>query len=144
MGAVETCEPQTQGLSVNSIGDSLSLNFLIYFAKMSSYFSIKTKKRKVRKCLKCVKEFLHRFDFANGKYLSIFLGVFARIVRVTHFAQAINYCERAHGKIYPCKADKNNREFTFFCFVLFFQHNSKTKFIIPSSTQQQKQKVYCA
>ena len=30
-GDVETREPQTRGLSVNSIADSLSLNFLAYF-----------------------------------------------------------------------------------------------------------------
>ena len=52
---------------------------------MSRYFSTKTNKRKVRKCLKCVKEYSHRFDLANGKYLSIFLGVFAKIGKVTHF-----------------------------------------------------------
>ena len=38
-----------------------------------------------------MKELLCRFDLANGKYLSIFLGVFARIVKVTHFAQVINF-----------------------------------------------------
>ena len=54
-GDVETCEPQIRGLSVNSIADSLSLNFLVYFAKMPSYFLMKTNKRKVRKCLKCLK-----------------------------------------------------------------------------------------
>ena len=32
--------------------DSLSLNFLVYFVEMSSYFSMKTSKRKVRKRLK--------------------------------------------------------------------------------------------
>ena len=102
---------------------------------------MKTNKRKVRKCLKCVKKYSCIFDLANGKYLSIFLVIFARIVKVTHFAQVINFCESVHGKIHPRKVDKN-REFTFF-FCFFFQHNSKTKFIVPSSTQQQKQKVYC-
>ena len=38
-GGAETCEPQTWELSINSIVDSLSLKFLVYFAKMSSYFS---------------------------------------------------------------------------------------------------------
>ena len=66
---------------------------------------------------------------------------FARIVKVTHFAQVINFRERAHGKIHPRKVDKSNRESTFLLF--FFQHNSKTKFIAPSSTQHQKQKSYC-
>ena len=86
---------------------------------MSSYFSMKTNKRKVTKSLNCVKEFLRRFDLANGKYLSIFLGAFARIVKVSHFAQVINFRERAHGKIHSRKVDKNNRiyvSFFFFCF----------------------------
>ena len=52
----------------------------------------------------------------NGKYLSIVIGVFTRIVKVTHLVQVINFCERAHGKIHPLKADKNNRESTFFSF----------------------------
>ena len=34
-----------------------SLNFIAYFAEMSSYFSMKPNKRKIRKCLKYVKEF---------------------------------------------------------------------------------------
>ena len=46
---------------------------------------------KIRKWLKCVKEFSYRFDLANGKYLSIFLRVFARIVKDQHFAQVINF-----------------------------------------------------
>ena len=58
--------------------------------------------------VKCVMEFSRRFDLANGKYLSNFLGVFARIVKVTH--------ERVHVKIHPCKADKNNIESMFFPF----------------------------
>ena len=37
-----------------------------------------------------------RFDLTNGKYLSIFLGAFTIIVKVTHFAQVINFCERAY------------------------------------------------
>ena len=48
-GGVETREPQTGGLSVNSCVVSLSLNSFTYFAEMSSYFSKKTNKRKVRK-----------------------------------------------------------------------------------------------
>ena len=58
---------------------------------MSSYFFMKRNKKKFKKCVNCVKEFLRRFDLANGKYLSIFLGVFARIVKVTHFAQVTNF-----------------------------------------------------
>ena len=61
---------------------TLYLNFLDYFAEMSSYFSMSTNKREVRKCIRCVKEFSHRFDFANGKYLSIFLGVLQELSRL--------------------------------------------------------------
>ena len=57
------------------------------------------------------------------------LGVFSRIVKVTDFAQVINFRKRAHGKIYPRKVDKNNIESTFLLFSSF-------------STQQQN-KVYC-
>ena len=77
------------------------------------------------------------------------LGVFARIVKVTDVAQVINFREKAHGKIHPRKVDKNNREsmnlLLFVCllfFFCFFQQNSKTKFIVPSLTQHQKQKVF--
>ena len=74
---------------------------------------MKINKIKVMKCLKCVKEFSRRFDLVNGKYLSIFLGVFATIFKVT---QGNNICERAHGKFHPRKVGKNNREsqFSFF------------------------------
>ena len=84
-----------------------------------------------------MKEFLRRFDLANGNYLSVFLGIFARIVKVTHFAQVAKFRERANRKMHPRKVGKNNREPTFFC-----QQNSKTKFIVPFPTQQEKQKVY--
>ena len=52
----------TQGLSVDSIAHSLSLKFLAYFAKMSSYFSMKTNKKIVMKSLKCLKDYLRRFE----------------------------------------------------------------------------------
>ena len=48
--------------------DSLSIHFLVYFSEMSSYFLMNTNKRKVRKCLKCIKEFSRRFDLTNGEY----------------------------------------------------------------------------
>ena len=82
MEDIETHEPQTRRLSIDLTADSLSLNFLVYFDRMSSYFSMKTNKRKVRKCLKYTKEFSRRFDMGNGKYLSIFLGVFARKLHI--------------------------------------------------------------
>ena len=58
---------------------------------MKLFFNEKkqNKCKEMPKCI-CMKEFLRRFDLANGKYLSIFLGVFARIVKVTNFAQVIN------------------------------------------------------
>ena len=51
---------------------------------------MKTNKRKVRKCLNYVKEFSGRFDSVNGKYLLIFVEVFARTVQVTHLTQVIS------------------------------------------------------
>ena len=92
-----------------------------------------------------MKEFSRRSDLTNETYLSVFLGVFARIVKVTDFAQVINFREWAHGKILPSKIDKNNREskLFLFCFVFnttakqsllsLFQNNNKDKkFIVPS------------
>ena len=65
---------------------------------------------------------------------------FARIVKVTHFAQVINFRERAHGKIHPRKVDKSNRESTFLLFFFnttakqsllhLLQHNTKNKKVI--------------
>ena len=66
----------------------------------------KTKQKKVKKCLKCMKEFWRRFDLADEKYLSSFLGAFARIVEVTHFAQIIDFSERAQGKDSPRKVNR--------------------------------------
>ena len=43
-----------------------------------------------------MKEFSHRFDLANGKYLSIFLGVFARIVKVTHYKHKVTNISIEH------------------------------------------------
>ena len=106
----------------------LTLSVLIFlFAEMSSYFSTKANKRKVSKYLTCLKEFLDGFD------LVIFLEVFARM---SHILLRLSIYVKG-----PCKVYKSNRESTFFCFC--FQHNSKTKFIDPSSIQKQKQKVYC-
>ena len=137
-GTLKLVNPkQEDWASIQLLNVSLSRKFLVYFAEMSSYFSVKTSKRKVRKYLKCMKEFLRRFDLANGNYLSVFLGIFARIVKVTHFAQVAKFRERANRKMHPRKVGKNNREPTFFC-----QQNSKTKFIVPFPTQQEKQKVY--
>ena len=67
---------------------------------------MKTKKRKVRKCLECVKESSSRFDLANEKYLSTFPGVFARIVKVKHFPQVIIFCEKTRGKVHPRKVNR--------------------------------------
>ena len=72
---------------------TLCLNFFGYFAEIWSYFSMKINKQKGRKCLRCVKEFSHRFNLANGKYLPIFLMGFTRIVKAAHFAQVIDFRE---------------------------------------------------
>ena len=53
-----------------------------------------------------MKELWCRFDLADDKYLSIFLGVFARIVKVTHFAQIIDFSERAQRKDSPRKVNR--------------------------------------
>ena len=53
---------------------------------------MKTNERKVRECLKCVKEFSCRFDLGNRKYLPIFLGVFGRTVKVKYtFCSGYNF-----------------------------------------------------
>ena len=70
------------------------------------------------------------------------IGVFARTVKVTDSTQVINFWEKAQAKIHPHKVDKNYRE-SMKLLSFFFQHSSKTKFIVPSSTQHQKQKVFC-
>ena len=67
---------------------------------------MKTRKRIVTKCLKCVKAFWRRFDLVNEKYLLIFLGVFVKIVKVTYFAQVINFPKIAHGKVHPRKVNR--------------------------------------
>ena len=43
-----------------------------------------------------MKEFSHRFDLANGKYFSILLGVFARIVKVTHYKYKVTNISIEH------------------------------------------------
>ena len=44
-------KPQTRGLSVNSISNSLSLNFHVYFVDILNYFSMKAGKKKVKALL---------------------------------------------------------------------------------------------
>ena len=102
---------------------------------------MKTNKRKVKKRLHRMRKFSRRFDLVNGKYFSIFLGVFVGIVKVTHLAPVINFYEMAQGSIDQPKVDKNNRESTFFFFFFFFNTAAKQVFTVPSLTQQQKQKV---
>ena len=111
-----------------SVLDTLSEYTYFYILKnITSYtFLLVFKIVESPQCiLECVKEFLHRFDLRNGKYFSIFQGAFARIVKVTHFAQVISFFKMTHRRIHTCKVDKN----------------------IVSLTQQQKQEVsqyYCA
>ena len=89
----------------------LFLSFLFTLPRFQVNFQWKD-----RKFRKCMKEFSRRFYLTNGKHLSIFLGFFARIVNVTHFAYVINLREKAHGKIHPRKVDKNNRKSSFLFF----------------------------
>ena len=68
---VETCEPQTQELSVSSVVDSLSLNVLVYLVEMSCYFSMKTKEKLEN--ANWVKKFSCRFlqnVFSNSQCVS--------------------------------------------------------------------------
>ena len=110
---------------------TLSVLTFLFTLSMSSYFLTKTNKRKVRKWLKREKIFSRRFEMANAKYFPIFPEVFARIVKVTHLAQVINFRERAHEKTHLCKVDKNKRESTFFSLCFVFQYNSKTNCYCP-------------
>ena len=53
---------------------TLSVLTFLFTLRRCQVKSMKSSKRKVRKYLKCVKEFSRRFNMANEKYLSIFLG----------------------------------------------------------------------
>ena len=95
-------------MSVNSVVESFSLNFLTYFANMSSYFSMKKKKnkkkQKVRNALNVSRNFCVNL---LGKW-EIFVN-FPRsfwTVKVTHFAQVINFCKRVHRKVLSHKANR--------------------------------------
>ena len=54
----------------------------------------KQTKEKLGNALSAWKNFRIDLTWWNGKYLSIFLGLFARIVKVTYFVQVINFRER--------------------------------------------------
>ena len=90
----------------------------------------KQTKEKLENALSAWKNFRKDLTWWNGKYLSIFLGLFARIVKVTYFVQVINFRERSYEKIHPHKIDKNNRDstFSFFwshaCMILFYNMKS--------------------
>ena len=62
---------------------TLCFNFLVYFKEMSSYYSMKAHKRKVRKCLKSVKEFLHRSDLVNQNFVITVLKTKLLLVLIT-------------------------------------------------------------
>ena len=73
---VETCEPQTQELSVSSFADSLSLNFLVYLVEMSCYFSMKTKEKleNANWVKKCSCDFCKMYSaIANVSLQSVYL-----------------------------------------------------------------------
>ena len=84
---------------------------------------MKTNKRKVWKCFKSVMEFSGNWLSESEIYVN-FLGVFARIVKFTHFAQVMNFREVSHGMIHPRKLNKKNREPGFFHFCLFFSNTT--------------------
>ena len=90
--------------------------------------------------VKCVKEFSRRFDLPNGK--SIFLWVFARIVKVTYFAKIINFRKRTHEKIYP-RLIKITENLRYFCFVLFcFNATAKQSLLSLYKTKSCATQVY--
>ena len=62
---------------------TLCFNFLVYFEEMSSYYSMKAHKRNVRKCLKSVKEFLHRSDLVNRNFVITVLKTKLLLVLIT-------------------------------------------------------------
>ena len=68
--------------------------FLFYFAKMSSYFSMKTNKRKVRNRLKCVKEIKVVFQFFIQKYYAWQNNIFWLGIISTKNTMRVDYAER--------------------------------------------------
>ena len=101
-GEVETSELQPRGLNVNLIADSLNLEFLLYFADMSSYFSMKTNKIEVaeskqktknKHSLKgCIKYF-SSFLYKNITYYKIKL--FHAVLLVQKYTMRAGYAERS-------------------------------------------------
>ena len=86
--------------------------------------------------------FSRRFDLLENIF-SIFQGVFARIVKVTHLAQVINFREMAHGKILQRKVDKNNCESTFLLLLLlFFSIQQQNKFLLSLLQTNSKNKKF--
>ena len=55
------------------------------------------KQTKVRKCLKCAKEFSRRFDLVNGKYLPNFLGFLQELPRL-HILLKLSIFKRSNKK----------------------------------------------
>ena len=56
-------------MNINSIAEPFSLNFLVYFSEISSYFSMNKTKETLENALSAWRNFPRRFDLANGKYL---------------------------------------------------------------------------
>ena len=92
---------------------------------MSSYFWMKTNKKKLGNPLSAWRNFRINLTWQVGNTCQFF----ARIVQITHFAQVINFRERVHGKIHPRKVDKSNRESTFLLF--FSRQHQKQNVCLP-------------
>ena len=106
-----------------------ALTFLFTLPRCQVIFQWKQRKEKLGNVWSTWRNFCVDLNLGNGKHLSVFLGVFARIVKVTHFSQVINFRERAHGKIHPRMVE---RIYVFFvsCLFLFFNTTAKIKSLL--------------
>ena len=98
---------------------------------------MKTNKRKVWKCLKSVKEFSRRFDLANAKLMSVSSGFLQELSKLHIFLRLSIFVKCPTGKFIYARQIKIIENLHFFVFwSFFFQHNSKTKSIVPSLTHK--------
>ena len=82
------------------------LTFLFTLSRCQVIFQGKQKEEKLLNALRTWRNFCVDLTLQFEIYLSIFLGVFARIVKVTYFAQVVNFSERVHRKVHPRKVNR--------------------------------------
>ena len=104
------------------------LNFLFTLPRCQVIFQWKQTKEKLKNALSASMNFRVDLTWRMGN-ISQFPKGFCKNCEGYTFCSGY-FRERAHGKIYPRKVGKNNRESTF-----FFKDKNKTKFIVSSSTQ---------